>query len=327
MIKIINDLKKKNMFVYKLESSDIPYHNPLLESSAKPMAEAIRKHLPNPILRSKKWTSTSILEDNSKQDILNYAGAEYFAHNMTNPVYFYDKFKNLPSDAIVVEVGPHGVFRKIVSETLESVTYMSLIKKDSNDTNLDNLLSAIKQLYELGINPSIDKLYPPVEFPVSRGTQSIGSLMKWDHSVVHKKKIFPQYLCRSTASDMNMDLDLTITDFRFYLGHCVDGNNIFPATGYLMLAWRAYASSLFKTWNEVPVVWQNVQFRRPVFLDERQTTLLKVTFSRKTGWFSLQDKLFIKPLERYFKLFRKLLFIETLNDLVPQNFVSCLIKN
>ena len=180
------------MFVYKLESSDIPYHNPLLESSAKPMAEAIRKHLPNPILRSKKWTSTSILEDNSKQDILNYAGAEYFAHNMTSPVYFYDKLKNLPSDAIVVEVGPHAVFRKIVSETLESVTYMSLIKKDSNDTNLDNLLSAIKQLYELGINPSIDKLYPPVEYPVSRGTPSIGSLMKWDHSVVHREAHIPR---------------------------------------------------------------------------------------------------------------------------------------
>ena len=282
MKKIINDLKAKNVFVFQLESSGIPYHHPFLKTSAKLMIEEIKKHLRNPKIRSKKWISTSILEDEPKEEILLYASAEYFVNNLVSPVFFYDKFKSLPSDAIVVEVGPHGVFRKIVSETLESATYMTLIKKDSNDTNLDNLFNAIAKLYELGINPSIENLYPKVEFPVSRKTPSIGSLIKWDHSKTYEDNSFPDYYFRSTSADMIVTINLKSNENSYYFGHCIDGNILFPATGYLMLAWRIYAATLAKPWNEVPVVWEQVQFKRATFLTEDNLTKLKVLYSRKT---------------------------------------------
>ena len=289
MKQIINELKAKNFFVFPLESSGIPYHHPFLKTSAKPMAEEIRKHLPNPKIRSKKWISTSILEDEPKEDILNYASAEYFVNNLVSPVFFYDKFKSLPSDAIVVEVGPHGVFRKIVSETLESSAYITLIKKDSNDTNLDNFFAAISKLYELGINPSIENLYPEVEFPVSRKTQSIGSLMKWNHKKVYVGKPFPDYHFRTTSSDMNVIINLKSNEDIFLLGHSIDGNILFPATGYLMLAWRIYAGSVAKAWNEVPVVWEQVMYKRATFLTEDNLTKLKVVYSRKTKDFVISE--------------------------------------
>ena len=289
MKKIMEDLKAKDVFVFQLESNGIPYHNPFLKSSAEPMTEEIRKHLPNPKLRSKKWISTSILEDEPKEDILNYASAEYFVNNMISPVFFYDKFKTLPSDAIVVEVGPHGVFRKIVSETLDSASYMTLIKKDSNDTNLDNFFAAISKLYELGINPSIENLYPKVEFPVSRNTPSIGSLMKWNHSQVYYDKPFPDYHFRTTSADMNVIINIRLNEENFHSGHCIDGNILFPATGYLTLAWRIYAASLARTWINVPVVFEQVQFKRAVFLSEDNLTRLKVVYSRKTGDFQILE--------------------------------------
>jgi fatty acid synthase len=34
-------------------------------------------------------------------------------------------------------------------------------------------------------NFDIGKLYPAIEFPVSRGTPSISPLIKWDHSEDH----------------------------------------------------------------------------------------------------------------------------------------------
>ena len=289
MKEIILDLKTKNLFVYVLESSRIALHNPMLEVIAKSMIDLIKKHVPNPRMRSKKWISTSILENEPKEEVKNYAGAEYFVNNLISPVFFYDKFKTLPSDAIVVEIGPHGLFRKIVNETLEGSSYMTLIKKDSNDTNLDNFFAAISKLYELGINPSIENLYPSIEYPVSRGTPSIGSLIKWNHSQKFSVRLFPDYNFRSTSSDMNVTINIKLNEESFYSGHCIDGNILFPATGYLMLAWRIYAASLAKVWNDVPVVWEQVQFKRAVFLSEDNPTNLKVVYSRKTGDFVILE--------------------------------------
>ena len=283
------ELKSKNLFVFPLESSDVAFHHPMLEQYAKPMYDLIKDNIPNPRLRSRKWISTSILENEPKEDILNYASAEYFVNNLISPVFFYDKFKTLPSDAIVVEVGPHGVFRKIVSETLENSSYISLIKKDSNDSNLDNLFNAIAKLYELGINPSIENLYPKVEYPVSRGTPSIGSLIKWNHSQSYSVKTFPDHHFRSTSSDMNVTINIKSNEDSFYSGHCIDGNILFPATGYLMLAWRIYAATLAKPWNEVPVVWEQVMFKRAVFLTEDNPSKLKVVYSRKTSDFAILE--------------------------------------
>ena len=282
-------MKNKNIFALLLDSSNIAYHSRYIESSAQPMKQLIQKHLANPKLRSKKWISTSILEDQPKDDILNYASAEYFVNNLISPVFFYDKFKGLPSDAIVVEVGPHGVFRRIVSETLESSSYINLIKKDSNDTNLDNFLFAITQLYELGINPSIENLYPKVEFPVSRGTPSIGSLMRWNRGHKYQNRVFPDRYFKTTSADMNVIINLNVQEERYYCNHRVDGVIIFPATGYLMLAWRIYAASVTKNWVNVPVVFENVQFRRAVLLNEDVITKIKVIYSRKSGDFFVYE--------------------------------------
>lgn len=37
-------------------------------------------------------------------------------------------------------------------------------------------------MYTRGMNPKIQKLYPPIEYPVSRGTPSIHTLPLWDHN-------------------------------------------------------------------------------------------------------------------------------------------------
>ena len=275
---MIKSLEEKRVFARQLESSEIAYHSLYMNTSAKPMIEIIKKYKPNPRLRSRKWVSTSVMASDNNEEALKYASAEYFSHNLVNPVYFYDKLKDLPSDAIVLELGPHSVFGKIVTETLNDCKYLSLIKKDSNDTNLDMFLSALATLYELGLNLAIDKLYPPVEWPVARGTQSISSLMRWDHTIKFDLVQYPEKWCRETAGDSNVTVDHMRTDDTFYLDHKVDGNPLFPATGYLMLAWRKLAASVGKLWPDVPVVFENIHFRRAVFLSDNTNTRLVVKY-------------------------------------------------
>ncbi|CAG2173426.1 unnamed protein product [Oppiella nova] len=325
MKEMIKTLEEKAVFVRRLQSSEIPYHSQYLISSAQPMTDAIKKYIPNPKPRTRKWVSTSLMtadpEEQSlkyasaeyfkyipnpkprtrkwvstslmtadpEEQSLKYASAEYFVYNLMNPVNFYDKFKDLPTDAIVLELGPHSLFGKITTETLDNSTYVSLIKKDSNDTNLDMFLSGLATLYELGYNLSVENLYPRVEWPVARNTPSINSLIKWDHSTELSVRKYPEWFDRSNASDMNYTVNCKDKGDRAYLDHAVDGNPIFPATGYLMLAWRKLAASVGKLWYKVPVVFENVQLKRATFLSDEKNTKLKVKYYPLTDDFSVYE--------------------------------------
>ena len=278
----MDELIKKGIFVRELDSNGIPFHSEYLQSSADVMTEKLKQYLSSPKYRSKRWISTSILDSDS-DDMLKSASAQYFVHNLISPVLFYNRLKHLPSDSIVIELGPNGLFAKTITQTLDSSTYISLLKRDSNNTNLDLFLSSMAKLYELGLNPNIERLYPSVEWPVPRTTQSISSLMKWDHKKSHFVRKFPDYHFRYTASDMNETIDLSRRFNTFLPDHCIDGNLLFPATGYLMLAWRQLAASRAKLWNQLPVIFEDIQFRRPVFLSDTEVTRLKVRLYDQTG--------------------------------------------
>jgi fatty acid synthase len=254
-----------------------------MESSARKMTQILQKVIKNPKERSEKWISTSILDLKSSGEVAKYASAEYFVNNLLNPVYFHNKLITLPKDAIIIEIGPHALFARVVPKSLELAHYVSLVIKDQNQTNLQNFLLSIGKLYELGLNPSIEKLYPKVEWPVARSTQSISSLIKWDHKDSYFVKKFPEHYFKSTASDMIYSISLDNPEYKFLIDHCIDGKVLFPATGYLMLAWKRLAMSRGQQWNKVPVLFQDVQFRRPTFLSESGTTKLTVRILNPSG--------------------------------------------
>ncbi|CAG2109879.1 unnamed protein product, partial [Medioppia subpectinata] len=261
-----------------------------LEEKATPVPESIKKYIPNPRLRSRKWVSTSLMTTDPSDQALKYASAEYFVYNLMNPVLFIDKLKDLPTDAIILELSPHSIFPKVVSETLDNSAYVSLIKRNANDTNLDTFMAGLATLYESGVNLSIEKLYPVVEWPVARNTQSISSLMRWDHNRKFEHQLYPQKYCRLTAGDYNFPVDPSKNQLHaFYLDHAVDGNALFPATGYLMLAWRKLAVSRGKAWYQLPVIFENVQLKRAVFVNDVNKTDLIVKYFPNTDEFCVLE--------------------------------------
>jgi fatty acid synthase len=247
------------------------------------MTNVLRKVIPNPKKRSKIWISISVPSNKPVEDQLKNASAEYFVNNLVNHVLFYNALKTLPNDAIVIEIGPHALFSSIITKTLESVSYVPLAKRDQNDTNLELFLTSIGKLYELGVNPSIENLYPKVEFPVARNTQSLSSLIKWDHKDSYFVKKYPEFHFRATASDMNVTISTSLRNDAYLKDHCIDGRVLFPATGYLMLAWRRLASCYGKYWSDLPVVFEDVQFRRPIFLSEVEKTKITIRLLQSTG--------------------------------------------
>ncbi|CAG2101231.1 unnamed protein product [Medioppia subpectinata] len=292
MMETIDLLNKRGVFVRQLESSELPFHSEYLRSSAQPMVDAINEYMPNPRLRSRKWLSTSVRMSEPEDERLRYASAEYFVYNLMHPVQFYNQLKHIPTGAVVLELSPHSVFGKIMAESVDNCQYISLISKNSNHKNINQFLSGISKLYELGFNPLVERLYSPIQWPVPRSTPSISSLIKWDHSrdlSVYTSK-WPQNKLRSVSGDMNVVINISSTKDDYLCDHVVDGNNLFPATGYLMLAWRQMAASYGQTWNKVPAVFSKCQFLRPTFLAPDVPTRLTVKYYQRTGDYSIQEK-------------------------------------
>ncbi|KOB68998.1 Uncharacterized protein OBRU01_17435, partial [Operophtera brumata] len=141
----------------------------------------MKEFLKDPKTRSKKWLSTCFLPENWTNAICQYASPEYFTHNILNTVYFEETAKFIPVDAIVIEIAPHGLMQAIIKRSHVNCIHVPLTRRDEKD-NVLFMLKAIGTLYQAGLNPDVDAIYPVVDFPVSTETPVLSHFVEWDHS-------------------------------------------------------------------------------------------------------------------------------------------------
>lgn len=141
------------------------------------------------------------------------------------------------------------------------------------------------RLYLHGFQPSVDKLYPTVKFPVSIETPMIGPLIRWDHSQSWFVATFHH------ATDAKVEhrhkINLTDEEFANIIGHKIDGRVLFPATSYLMLAWKSYALMQGIPYEHMNVEFKEVKFLRATAIPKENDVTLSVTFQRGTGKFEV----------------------------------------
>jgi len=288
MAKFVEQLKSENIFAREVAGGDYPYHSPFMNIVAPQLLESLNKVIPNPKPRSEKWVSTSFPRESWTEEKARYASGEYFTSNLISPVLFNEGMREIGKNSYVIEVAPHSLFESIFKRCFPSLAYTGLMKRTDPD-NLNYFLSAIGKLYTLGINPSIENLYPKVEWPACRGTQSISSLMKWDHDRTYEVKKFPEFHNYATASDFVMKFSLLESDWHFLKDHAVDGRVIFPATGYLLMAWRRLAAMKGQPWMKTPVHFENVRFFRPTLLSETTEVKFTIRVLEGTGDFTISE--------------------------------------
>lgn len=149
----ISGLKEPvEQFVLKLKSKDIstqminalntPYHSTSIKKAIPTLLEYLKNIVTNPKLRSGKWLSTSVPEEQWGEDNAKYCSAEYFANNLLNNVLFDEIFEHVPKGSVLIELAPHGILQDVLNRSHQkNITNVDLASRNHKD-GLDYLLSA-----------------------------------------------------------------------------------------------------------------------------------------------------------------------------------------
>lgn len=108
-----------------------------------------------------------------------------------------------------------------------------------------------------------------VHFPVPKGTPMISPLINWDHSASWNVATFNDFPSGplSGKSGVTYEIDMSENSPDNYLrGHVIDGRVLFPASGYIVLAWKTFAKIKGKNYQAMPVKFENVNIKRATML-------------------------------------------------------------
>lgn len=236
--------------------------------------------------RTSRWMASFTL---GGQEVLDTSklSAEYYAYAFTCKISFREMLHLLPKNAAVVEIAPQPMLETALKRGLgpdASVLQLINLKVDQPCTN--QILENIGKLYMTGACLTVSALYPPVEYPVPRGTLSISPIIQWDHSKSCVVTKFPQYF-QVVKSSVSYDIDLMQTSFQYLSGHIIDGRNLCPAVEYLRACWETLVASLHGVRNfmDYPVEFRKVKFSRGIMLSNDKPVEVVVRYQKDSGAF------------------------------------------
>ncbi|KAM3843635.1 fatty acid synthase [Vipera latastei] len=277
--KFVSKLKSEGVFAKEVLSAGVAFHSYYMASIAPVLLSALQKVILNPKPRSSRWISTSIPESQWQSELAQNSSAEYHVNNLVSPVLFQDGLKHVPDNAVVVEIAPHALLQAILKRSLKQTCTILPLMKREHKNNLEFFLTNVGKIHLTGINVQANNLFPHVQYPVPTGTPLISPYIVWDHSQnwdVPKPEDFPTGSGGSGAATVyNIDVNPESPD-HYLVGHCIDGRVLYPATGYLVLAWRTLARSLGTTIEELPIMFEDVTIHQATILPKKGLTQLEV---------------------------------------------------
>ncbi|KAJ3652436.1 hypothetical protein Zmor_018400 [Zophobas morio] len=153
-----------------------------------------------------------------------------------------------------------------------------------------NLLGLLGRLYTEGYLPQVHKLYPQVEFPVSRGTSIISPSIQWNHDKSWYIYKFSEFTTSSDRAEREYRISFVFEEHQFMKGHEIDGRNLLPATEYLNLVWQTFAQNRKLLPSDIPVLFENCKFIKAIPLPKSGYVRLVITIQSGTGNFEVIEK-------------------------------------
>ncbi|GIY37676.1 fatty acid synthase [Caerostris darwini] len=199
--------------------------------------------------RSQRWVNSSHPEPECR-----LANAEYFAHRLISVASSSEVLRQIPQNALVVEVGVPKL------HPANGVSYLALMDKDSKG-GIQVILESLGKMYIEGLDPKVERLYPPVAFPVPRKTPMISNLIRWnlEHSF-HVPVYSP--VIRGFRREYHFDKEDS-----YLLEYKVRGRTLFPPSALLLLAWEALAEKQQRNFEEMTLIMKNVKISKEIVIN------------------------------------------------------------
>lgn len=136
-------LLTKGLFVKQVDSCGLALHTKYTDEASLYSFEILKTLFKNNIHRSSKWVSSSVTQEDETAEWSKYNCPEYHYNNLRNTVQFEQALRQIPKDAIVIEVSSHGILQAILKRELgPDVTHISISDRNSAD-NEHFLLAAL----------------------------------------------------------------------------------------------------------------------------------------------------------------------------------------
>ncbi|KYM97760.1 Fatty acid synthase [Cyphomyrmex costatus] len=281
----IKKLQVQNIYVKEIYCN-VPYHSSYLASMETELSFNLNRIIPRPKKRSSKWISTSVPR-NEWLTSGELSSADYHTRSILNIVLFEQTLHLIPNNGITIELAPCNVLQHILKESLHpEVTNIVLTQR--TEQNKDVIFQGIGRLYNCGLQPQVANLYPPVEYPVSRGTAMISPFIRWNH---FEDWFIPRYETQESIKSRERYVEILLEDHDYeYMSDCIiDERNLLPTAGYLALVWETIGMMKGQKHTIIPIVFQDVNFIRAIHLSKQNAVKLNIAI-QKDGKFEITEE-------------------------------------
>lgn len=78
------------------------------------------------------------------------------------------------------------------------------------------------RIFQHGVDMDVNKMYPTISFPVSRGTPMISPFIRWNHSDDYEVPIYDPFV---RSNKRNITINLRDSKYSFMQGHKIHSKN------------------------------------------------------------------------------------------------------
>ncbi|XP_014236983.1 fatty acid synthase-like [Trichogramma pretiosum] len=286
MKKFVADLTAKGIFAREVPCSNIAYHSRYIAAAGPKLLERLQKVIPKPNPRSSKWISTSVPQSEWNTLKARLCSAEYHTNNLLSPVLFEESSRVIPANAVCIEIAPHGLLQAILKRSLPETCINIALTRRGHPDNLEVLLTALGKMYNVGMQPQISNLYPKVSYPVGRGTPSISSLIRWDHTT---DWLVNYYESKEPIREGEkvLEINLLEPENQHLLPTVVNGKIPVPVSKCLVHAWEILQS--FDKEQVLDIVFEDIKIHNVLTVVVDNSIKLNVMVAKGTGNFEVSE--------------------------------------